>query len=29
MDNLLVELTEKILKLHTLDFLIKTAIYVL
>ena len=28
MDNLLVELTEKILKLHTLDFLIKTAIYV-
>ena len=28
MDDLLVELTEKILKLHTLDFLIGTAIYV-
>mgnify|MGYP001166746195 FL=1 len=28
MDDLLVELTEKIFKLHTLDFLIKTVIYV-
>ena len=28
MDNLLYELTEKILKLHNLEFLIKTAIYV-